>query len=329
MRIGVDVAVRPVFPEEETQGRRDEGTKVEQRMATVATARIIDGKGLAERIKAETAGQVQALGARGVQVTLDAVMVGDPEAGGIYARSQRSKCQEVGIAYRLHPLPECSKEPDIRALLRELNDDPKVTGIVLNLPLPKGVDTHALQYCIDPYKDVEGVNPSNIGLLLYREPIMAPCTALAVMEILREAGVNPRGMEAVVVGQGDIVGKPVSLFLLQQMATVTCCHIATRDLREHTRRADLLIAAVGKPDLIGGRDVKPGAVVIDVGISTLLGRRGERRIVGDVTYDEVREIAGVLTPVPGGVGPVTVAILLRSAAEAAGKQLATPRRLKT
>ena len=298
-------------------------------MTTAATARIIDGRALAERLKAETARQVRALAAQGVRVTLDAVMVGDPDAGGIYARSQRNRCQEVDIEYHLHPLPDYAKEPDIRALLRELNDDPSVTGIVLNLPLPKGVDTHAVQYCIDPYKDGEGVNPSNIGLLLYREPIMAPCTALAVMEILREAGVNPRGLEAVVVGQGDIVGKPVSLFLLQEMATVICCHIATRDLREHTRRADLLIAAVGKPDLIRGPDVKPGAVVIDVGISTLIGRRGERRIVGDVTFDEVREVASVLTPVPGGVGPVTVAILLRSAAEAASKQLATPRRLES
>ena len=300
----------------------------EQRMTRVATARIVDGKALAERIKKEAARQVQTLVAQGVRVTLDAVMVGDPEAGGIYARSQRNKCEEVGIEYRLHPLPDSAKEPDIRALLRELNDDPIVTGIVLNLPLPKGVDTHAVQYCIDPYKDVEGVNPANLGLLLYGGPIMAPCTALAVMEILRDAGVNPRGQEAVVVGQGDIVGKPVSLFLLQEMATVICCHIATRNLREHTRRADLLVAAVGKPDLIRGADVKPGAVVIDVGISTLIGRRGERRIVGDVTFDEVREVASVLTPVPGGVGPVTVAILLRSAAEAASKQLATPRRLE-
>jgi len=297
-------------------------------MTSVATARIVDGKALAERIKKEAARQVQTLVAQGVRVTLDAVMVGDPEAGGIYARSQRNKCEEVGIEYRLHPLPDSAKEPDIRALLRELNDDPIVTGIVLNLPLPKGVDTHAVQYCIDPYKDVEGVNPANLGLLLYGGPIMAPCTALAVMEILRDAGVNPRGQEAVVVGQGDIVGKPVSLFLLQEMATVICCHIATRNLREHTRRADLLVAAVGKPDLIRGADVKPGAVVIDVGISTLIGRRGERRIVGDVTFDEVREVASVLTPVPGGVGPVTVAILLRSAAEAASKQLATPRRLE-
>ena len=291
-------------------------------------ARVIDGVALGRRIKEEAARQVRALGAEGVRVSLDAVMVGDPEAGEIYARSQRKKCQEVGIEYRLHSLDGNAKEADIRSLLRELNDDRTVTGIVLNLPLPRDVDTHAMQYCIDPYKDVEGVNPSNIGLLLYGGPIIAPCTALAVMAILKEAGVNPRGLDAVVVGQGSIVGKPLSLFLLHEMATVTCCHIATRDLCEHIRRADLLIAAVGKPDLIRGPDVKPGAVVVDVGISTLISRKGERRIVGDVAFDEVKEIASVITPVPGGVGPVTVAILLRSAAEAARKQLAEPRRLE-
>ena len=292
------------------------------------TARLIDGKALGQRIKQEAARQVRALAAQGVRVSLDAVMVGDPEAGESYARSQRKRCQEVGIEYRLHTLGGDAKEADIRSVLRELNDDRSVTGIVLNLRLPKGIDTHAMQYCIDPYKDVEGVNPSNIGLLLYGGPIIAPCTALAVMAILKEAGVKPHGLDAVVIGQGDIVGKPVSLFLLHEMATVTCCHIATRDLYEHTRRADLLIVAVGKPDLIRGEDVKPGAVVVDVGISTLIGRKGARRIVGDVTFDEVRKVASGLTPVPGGVGPVTVAILLRSAAEAASKQSTTPRRLE-
>ena len=189
------------------------------------------------------------------------------------------------------------------------------------------MDTPAMQYHIDPYKDVEGVNPSNIGLLFYDQPIIAPCTAVAVMEILREADISPRGLDAVVVGQGAIAGRPVSLFLLQEMATVTCCHIATRDLYRHTREADLLIVAVGKPDLIRAQHVKPGAVVIDVGINSVTTPDGERRIVGDVAYDEVREVAGVVTPVPGGVGPVTVAVLLRSATEAAAKQLARPRRL--
>ncbi len=292
------------------------------------SAKIIDGKSLGARIKLDAAAKVRALTERGVCVSLHAVIVGDPTAAGMYARSQQKRCSEVGIEYRLHDLPENSTESDIRELLNRLNDDPRVTGIVLNLPLPDGIDTPAMQYCIDPYKDVEGVNPSNIGLLFYDNPIVAPCTALAVMEILKAADVEPRGLNATVVGQGEIAGRPMSLFLLHKMATVTCCHIATRDLMEHTRNADLLIVAVGKPDLIGAEHVKPGAVVIDVGINTIRTDGGARQVVGDVSFDAVREVAGVLTPVPGGVGPVTVAILLRSAAEAAGKQLATPRRLE-
>jgi methylenetetrahydrofolate dehydrogenase (NADP+)/methenyltetrahydrofolate cyclohydrolase len=289
--------------------------------------RIIDGKAVAERIKRQTVDRVAALRDGGVAVRLDVVMAGDPHAGEIYARSQRRRCEEVGIEYRLHPLPATASAADIRGLIRELNDDDQVTGILLNLPLPPGIDTPALQYCIDPYKDVEGVNPANIGLLFYDSPIIAPCTALAVMEILCEARVEPQGLDAVVVGQGAIAGRPTSLFLLQKMATVTCCHIATRDLYAHTRAADLLIVAVGKPGLIRGEHVKPGATVIDVGINTVTTAGGEKKIVGDVAFDEVASVAGVITPVPGGVGPVTVAILLRSAADAAAKQIATPRRL--
>jgi len=291
-------------------------------------ARIIDGRALALRIKEETAEQVRVLVRSGTRVSLDAIMVGDPDAGEIYARSQRARCEEVGIEYRLHTLPPNSTEHDIRSLIHGLNDDAGVTGILLNLPLPAGIDTPAMQYCIDPYKDVEGVNPSNIGLLFYDQAIIAPCTALAVMEILKEAGANPRGLEAVVVGQGVIAGKPVSLFLLDEMATVTSCHIATRDIYEHTRRADLLIVAVGKPGLIRKEHVKPGAVVIDVGINRVVRPDGSKRIVGDVAFDEVAEVASAITPVPGGVGPMTVAILLRSAAEAARKQMMTPRRIE-
>jgi methylenetetrahydrofolate dehydrogenase (NADP+)/methenyltetrahydrofolate cyclohydrolase len=292
------------------------------------TATIIDGRLLAQRIKDEATAQVSALRDRGVQVSLDAVLVGDPAAGEIFARSQRARCQDVGIEYRLHALPPDATEHDLRRTIYQLNEDESVTGILLNLPLPAEIDTPAMQYCIDPYKDVEGVNPSNIGLLFYDSPIIAPCTALAVMEILKAANVHPRGLNACVVGQGAIAGRPVSLFLLQKEATVTCCHIATRDLLEHTRNADLLIVAVGKPGLIGAKHVKPGAIVIDVGINSVVAADGTRSIVGDVDSEGVREIAGVMTPVPGGVGPVTVAILLRSAADAAAKQLAEPRRLE-
>ena len=298
-------------------------------MTKMATARVIDGRAIARRIKQHAAERTAALRERGVVVSLDAIMVGDPSAGEISARSQRKRCEDVGIEYRLHGLRGDATEADIRAKIRQLNTDPPVTGILLNFPLPKGIDTAAMQYCIDPYKDVEGVNPSNIGLLFYDDPIIAPCTALAVMEVLREAGCDPRGLNAVVVGQGDIAGKPVSLFLLHKMATVTSCHIETQNLMDHTRRADILVVAVGKPDLIRAAHVKPGAVVIDVGINAVVDGGGEKRIVGDVAFDEVSEVAGAITPVPGGVGPVTVAILLRSATEAARVQLAEPKRLDT
>jgi methylenetetrahydrofolate dehydrogenase (NADP+)/methenyltetrahydrofolate cyclohydrolase len=290
-------------------------------------AKIVDGNSIAKRIKEQTRQRVSALRTEGVRVALDAIIVGGTEEAHIYARSQKKRCEDVGIDYRLHALPATAREPEIRARINELNADEGVTGILLNLPLPTGIDAPALQYCIDPYKDVEGVNPSNIGLLFYDSPIIAPCTALAVMEILADAGVDPRGLDAAVVGQGAIAGKPVSLFLLQKLATVTCCHIETRDVKAHCRQADLLIVAVGKPGLIRREHVKPGAVVIDVGINSVTDAGGNRRVVGDVAFDEVSQVAGVLTPVPGGVGPVTVAILLRSAAEAAAKQRATPRRL--
>ncbi len=289
---------------------------------------IVDGKSLAARIKAEARAAVAGLREGGCRVCLDAVIVGGSEAADIYARSQRTRCEEVGIEYRLHTLPAASGNDDVRAIIRRLNEDPGVTGILLNLPLPAHIDTPAMQYYIDPYKDVEGVNPANIGLLFYDSPINAPCTALAVMEILKDVGCEPRGLDAVVVGQGSVAGKPISLFLLHKMATVTSCHIATRDLASHTRSADLLIVAVGKAGLIGRGHVKPGAVVIDVGINSVTGPDGLKRVVGDVLFDEVADVASVITPVPGGVGPVTVAMLLRSAAEAARKQMVSPRRLE-
>ncbi len=286
------------------------------------SAELIDGQVIAARIRRQAAEQAGDLRTQGVQVRLDAIMVGDPAAGAIYARSQETRCHEAGIAYRLHTLPADVSAAEIRAKIQELNEDSQVTGIMLNMPVPEPIDAPAMQYCIDPYKDVEGVNPANIGLLFYDSPIIAPCTALAVMEVLKEARCEPRGLDAVVVGQGAIAGRPVGLFLLHKFATVTGCHVATRDLAAHTRQADVLVVAVGRPELIGSEHVKPGALVIDVGINRVIdSATGEKRTVGDVKFDEVKEVAAAITPVPGGVGPVTVAILLRSAVEAARKQL--------
>jgi methylenetetrahydrofolate dehydrogenase (NADP+)/methenyltetrahydrofolate cyclohydrolase len=283
-------------------------------------ARIIDGRALAERIKKQVAADVEDLRSKGTQVALHAVLAGEAPGGEIYARSQARHCEQVGIEYKLHELGPNAREPEIIACLRALNEDDAVTGILLLLPLPAGIDTPALQYVIDPYKDVEGVNPANIGLLFYDTPIMAPCTALAVMEVLKEAGCPVRGQEAVVVGQGEIAGRPISLMLVHEGATVVSCHVATQDVGYHTRHADILVVAVGKARLIRGEHVKPGAVVIDVGINRITDEQGEHVIVGDVAYDEVEPLAGTITPVPGGVGPVTVAVLLSSAVEAARQQ---------
>jgi methylenetetrahydrofolate dehydrogenase (NADP+)/methenyltetrahydrofolate cyclohydrolase len=231
----------------------------------------------------------------------------------------------MGIDYQLVELPADSNESQIGEAIQHLNSDAGVTGIMLHLPLPESIATPAMQYRIDPYKDVEGVNPANIGLVFYGQPIIAPCTALAVVELVNETQMELRGARAVVVGQGAIVGRPVSLFLIQREATVTACHIATRDLIEHTRQADLLVVAVGRPGLIRGEHVKPGAVVIDVGINrvktTDASGQAVSKTVGDVDFDSVSQVAGAISPVPGGVGPVTVTMLLRNTVEAARKQL--------
>jgi methylenetetrahydrofolate dehydrogenase (NADP+)/methenyltetrahydrofolate cyclohydrolase len=292
------------------------------------TATVFDGKALAARIKRSTADQVRALNGQGVGVRLDGIVVGDPEVGLIFAQSQERQCREVGIQYELHRLPGTSTQDEITSEINRLNADPQVTGIVLNLPLPPGIDAPAVQYVIDPYKDIEGVSPANVGMLFYDCPIMAPCTSVAVLEILREIGFTVRGTEATVIGMGAITGRPMILNLMQQDATVTACNVHTQDLARHTRHADLLIATAGVPGLIGAEHVKPGAVVIDVGVSRVPDGSGGSgfSIVGDVRFDEVREVADVITPVPGGVGPVTVAVAVRAATEAARRQLG-PRRI--
>ncbi len=285
----------------------------------------INGKDLARRIREEAAEKVQSLREQGVQVRLDTLIVGDPDAGLIFARSQENRCKKVGIEYKLHTLSESSTDADVQRFITDLSNNPEITGILLNLPMPRHLDTPAAQYTIDPYKDVEGVNPANVGLLFYGSPIIAPCTALAVMAVLKDAGVALKGKTAVVVGQGNVVGKPTALALMGEKATVTTCNKYTDNLAEYTRTGDILIAAAGVPELITAEHVKPGAVVIDVGINSVPvkgGEPGETHVVGDVLFDEVKEVASVITPVPGGVGPVTVAILLHNTAEAAAKQIA-------
>jgi methylenetetrahydrofolate dehydrogenase (NADP+)/methenyltetrahydrofolate cyclohydrolase len=288
-------------------------------------AKIIDGTKVAAEIRSEAAVIVREVAGAWGRPRLVAVMVGDASAARAYAASQRKQCDLVGIEYRLQELRAETSAVDLCGQIDALNADRAVRGIMVHLPLPAGIDPAEIQLRIDRHKDVEGVNPANIGMMFYGEPVIAPCTALAVMALLRESGVRIEGAEAVVVGHSNIAGKPVGLLLLNEMATVTVCHVATRELAGHTRRADILVVAVGKAGLIGPGMVKPGAVVIDVGINRVREVDGQgkpqERIVGDVAFEAVREVAGAISPVPGGVGAVTTAVLLRNTAEAARRQV--------
>lgn len=290
------------------------------------SAHLLDGNEVAADIRNEVSAAVAKFTVEHGPIKLVSILVGGNEAARIYADSQKKRCLQAGVQHELLELPADATQAALLAEIDRLNRDPHVTGIMLHLPLPEQIDEAAAQYRIDPYKDVEGVNPANIGLLFYGEPIIAPCTALAVLELIKRSGVTLRGADAVVIGQSRIVGRPISMFLTTQMATVTACHIATRNLVEKARQADILVVAVGKPRLFGAEYVKPGAIVIDVGINSVRepGPDGKlrRRTVGDVNFDEVTSVAGAITPVPGGVGPVTVAMLLKNTAEAARKQLA-------
>src|SRR5947209_3079821 len=273
---------------------------------------IIDGNAIAARTREDVKNRVTEVLRTGRAVHLAAVLVGSTPAGELYAQRQGEACRAVGINYELITLPADSAFERVAGTIEKLNHDPSVTGIMLDLPVPEHLDPTELQYQIDPVKDVEGVNPANIGYVFYAHTLIAPCTALAALELIQSTGTNLRGAEAVVVGASQIAGKPIALLLMQQMATVTVCHIATRDLEEHTKRADVLVVAVGKPDLIRAHHVRDGAIVIDVGINRIKGSDGTSRTVGDVAFDEVKEKASWITPVPGGVGPMTVAMLLKN-----------------
>jgi methylenetetrahydrofolate dehydrogenase (NADP+)/methenyltetrahydrofolate cyclohydrolase len=275
-------------------------------------AKIIDGAALAAATRSDVTERVGRLREKGRAVSLAAILVGSTPAGELYAERQRQACQAVGINYELRTLPADADAASLKRTIQGLNHDTSVSGIMLHLPLPAHLDATEMQYQIDPVKDVEGVNPANIGYVVYGHTLIAPCTALAVIELIKTTGVPLRGAEAVVVGASEIAGKPIALLLTEQMATVTLCHIATRNLAEHTRRAEVLVVAVGKAGLIKGDQLHQGAVVIDVGINRVTGPDGTKKTVGDVDFESAKEKAGWLTPVPGGVGPMTVAMLLKN-----------------
>jgi methylenetetrahydrofolate dehydrogenase (NADP+)/methenyltetrahydrofolate cyclohydrolase len=280
-------------------------------------AKIIDGSALAQSTKENVRKRVAQLVAKDRRVALAAVLVGSTHAGELYAARQAEACRDVGIDYALQKLPPSASSQEVAHLLHSLNTDPAFTGIMLHLPLPPQLNATELQYQIDPVKDVEGVNPANIGYVVYGHTRIAPCTAQAVIELIESTQVPIRGAEAVVVGASEIAGKPIALLLTERMATTTTCHVATRDLPLHTRRAEILVVAVGKPGLVIADQVRDGAVVIDVGINRIAMPDGTGKTVGDVDFDSVKSKAGFITPVPGGVGPMTVAMLLKNTVRSA------------
>ena len=275
---------------------------------------IIDGKQVAAEVRARVAAEVAELGFRPGLAT---VLVGDDPASQVYVRNKRRQTEEAGMESFHHDLPADVTQDEVADLLRALNDDPAVNGILLQLPVPPQVAQDEMIALIDPLKDVDGLTAVNAGLLVQGREGLVPCTPSGVMELLRVAGVELRGAEAVVVGRSILVGKPLAQLLLAEDATVTHCHSRTRDLAEVCRRADVLIAAVGVPHLVNGEMVKEGAVVIDVGIN-----RTEDGLVGDVDFESVKDKAAAITPVPGGVGPMTIAMLLANTLKAARLQAA-------
>src|SRR5512136_366364 len=275
---------------------------------------IIDGKAIAAKVRGEVAQAVQELRAKGIHPGLTVVRVGEDPASAIYVRGKRKDCEEVGIRSDEHHLPATTTQPELMALVARLNADPKVHGILVQLPLPKGLDERAVLDAIDPRKDADGFHPFNVGALSIGIPgTPRPCTPAGVMRMLDEAGVDPRGKRALVVGRSNIVGKPMAMMLLERHATVTIAHSRTADLAGEVGRADILVAAIGKAELVKGAWVKEGATVIDVGMNRL----ADGKLVGDVEYGEAEKRAGAITPVPGGVGPMTIAMLLVNTLELA------------
>jgi methylenetetrahydrofolate dehydrogenase (NADP+)/methenyltetrahydrofolate cyclohydrolase len=286
------------------------------------TAKIIDGAAIAEQVRAEVAHEVEARVKSGKSIPgLATVLVGDNPASHVYVRSKHKACQEVGIQSFSHELPATATQQEVEDLVKELNDDTAVHGVLVQLPLPSGLNEEGVLSTVKLDKDVDGFHPINIGRLAQkgRDPLFVPATPSGVMFLLEKYVPNIEGLNAVVLGRSNIVGMPVALLLVRANATMTICHSRSRDLPSITRQADILVASVGKVEMVRGDWVKPGAVVIDVGINRVDDATRPRgyRLVGDVAFDEVKEVAGAITPVPGGVGPMTIAMLLRSTLRAA------------
>ncbi|MFA5240577.1 MAG: bifunctional 5,10-methylenetetrahydrofolate dehydrogenase/5,10-methenyltetrahydrofolate cyclohydrolase [Phycisphaerae bacterium] len=293
---------------------------------------LLEGQPLASKIKEGLKKDIDTLKSKGFVPHLAAVQVGENAASKVYINQQKKSCEEIGIVYELKELPAATTENEMLDFIDRLNQDDAVTGVILMMPLPKNIDARRVQVRISPDKNVEGIHPVNMGRLVYGEMGLAPCTARAAVELLKSSGVELKGKEVVVVGHSEIVGKPIALMLLasqMESPTPTVCHIATKDLRFHTKRADVILVAVGKPGLIKADMVKDGVIVIDIGINrvpvtdqngkAVLNEQGKPKMktTGDVDFEAVKEKASFITPVPGGVGPVTTTMLLYNTVESA------------
>jgi methylenetetrahydrofolate dehydrogenase (NADP+)/methenyltetrahydrofolate cyclohydrolase len=278
------------------------------------SAKIIDGKKIAQEVRREVRVRTDELAARGKRRPgLAVILVGDDHASAIYVRNKRAACEESGIVSVSHDLPASTTQAELAGLIERANSDDTIDGILVQVPLPPHIDQETIIETIAPEKDVDGFHPYNVGRLVLRLPTMRSCTPYGVIELLRRSGIDPKAKDAVVVGQSNIVGRPMALELLLAGSTITVCHSKTVDLASHVRRAELLVVATGKAGLIPGEWIRPGAIVVDVGINRL----PNGKLAGDVQYESALERAGWITPVPGGVGPMTVAILMRNTLESA------------
>lgn len=283
--------------------------------------RVIDGKAIAADVRKEVANDVAGLkSAHGLTPGLAVVLVGEDPASQVYVRNKAKQTVECGMQSFEHRLPEQTSEADILALVQQLNNDPAVHGILVQLPLPKHVDSNKVLNTILPDKDVDGFHPVNVGRLSIGERALVPCTPVGSVILAKTVQKNLSGVNAVVIGRSNIVGKPVAQLLLKENCTVTIAHSRTRNIGKVVKQADLVIAAVGVPEMVRGDWIKPGAIVIDVGINRVPGENGKSKLVGDCNYEECARVAGAITPVPGGVGPMTIACLLKNTVEAAKMQ---------
>jgi methylenetetrahydrofolate dehydrogenase (NADP+)/methenyltetrahydrofolate cyclohydrolase len=287
------------------------------------SAKIIDGKVIAAQMREELKAEVAALKRKGVTPGLGVILVGDDPASKSYVAAKQQACAEIGIYSDDNRLPARTSQQELMALVRKMNGNPRIHGILVQLPLPKHLDESEVLLAVDPAKDVDGFHPMNVGKMVVGEKTFLPCTPNGVVQLLIRSGVKIDGAEVVIVGRSNIVGKPLANMLIQKSkdgnATVTVCHTHTKDLASHTRRADIVIAAAGKPNTITADMIKDGAVVIDVGVNRIpdATKKSGFRLVGDVDFERVREKASLITPVPGGVGPMTITMLLHNTLQAA------------